>query len=220
MANPIRSFTGKRKDRVAPQHPVGLTPSDPDAPPWCPAEPEPTGADLVAVLPPYDDLGALYDACGGPVYRLALRLCRDRQEAEDLCHDVFLRYWQQGRYEPARGPLLAYLLLLTRSMAINRLNQRRNRWQLLQRWSAQLFPAAVTSPHASAEQDDLATRVRAALGAIPTNQRQVLELAYYEGLSQSAIGARLQLPLGTVKTRSRQGLIRLRALLIDFRSEP
>ncbi len=199
---------------------MGLTPSDPDARPWCQAAPDPAGADLAAAPPAWDDLGSLYDACGGPVYRLALRLCRSRQEAEDLCHDVFLRYWQQGRYEPARGPVLAYLLLLTRSMAINRLNQRHNRWQLVQRWSAQLFPAAVTSPQASAEQADLATRVRTALGAIPAQQRQVLELAYYEGLSQSAIGARLQLPLGTVKTRSRQGLIRLRELLIDFRSEP
>jgi uncharacterized protein (DUF1501 family) len=65
----------------------------------------------------------LYDTCSGPVYRLALRLCRSSHEAEDLAHDVFLRYWQQGRYDPARGPVLAYLLLLTRSMAINRLNQ-------------------------------------------------------------------------------------------------
>lgn len=127
---------------------------------------------------------------------------------------------QQDRYEPSRGPVLAYLLLLTRSMAINRLNQRSNRWQLVQRWSEQLFPQAVRSPQESAEADDLSQRVRHALETIPANQRQVLELAYYEGLSQSAIGQRLNLPLGTVKTRSRQGLIRLRELLIDFRSTP
>lgn len=161
------------------------------------------------------DLAELYDSCGGPVYRLALRLCRSSHEAEDLTHDVFLRYWQQDRYDPSRGPVLAYLLLLTRSMALNRLNQRRNRWQLVQRWSEQLFPAAVPTPHENAEADDLARRVRQALDAIPDQQRQVLEMAYYEGLSQSAIGARLQLPLGTVKTRARQGLIRLRALLHD-----
>ncbi len=194
---------------------VGATPSDPDLPAAEQAAPAPPGHVL-----PYQDLGALYDACGAPVYRLALRLCRSRQEAEDLCHDVFLRYWRQGRYEPSRGPVLAYLLLLTRSMAINRLNQRRNRWQLVQRWSEQLFPAAVRSPHDTAEQDDLAGRVRTALASIPAGQRQVLEMAYYEGLSQSAIGERLQLPLGTVKSRSRQGLIRLRELLIDFRSAP
>ncbi len=166
------------------------------------------------------DLSELYDSCSGPVYRLALRLCRSRHEAEDLTHDVFLRYWQQGRYDPARGPVLAYLLLMTRSMALNRIHQRANRWQLVQRWSEHLFPAAVPTPHERAEADDLAERVRAALAAIPASQRQVLEMAYYEGLSQSAIGALLELPLGTVKTRARQGLIRLRALLHDSRSHP
>ncbi len=165
-------------------------------------------------------LGALYDSFGGPVYRLALRLCRSSQEAEDLTHDVFLRFWQQDRYDPSRGPVLAYLLLLTRSMALNRISQRKNRWELMQRWSEQLFPAAVPTPHEHAEADELARRVRQALEAIPANQRQVLEMAYYEGLSQSAIGALLKLPLGTVKTRARQGLIRLRALLHDSPAQP
>jgi RNA polymerase sigma-70 factor (ECF subfamily) len=82
------------------------------------------------------------------------------------------------------------------------------------------FPRGWGSPQEAAEDDELALRVRGALGEISAEQRQVLELAYYEGLSQSAIGERLQLPLGTVKTRSRQGLIRLRALLFDYRSEP
>ncbi|MEB3263509.1 MAG: sigma-70 family RNA polymerase sigma factor [Synechococcus sp.] len=189
-----------------------------------PPDPETTAGAPSAGLPAMDeqplDLEALYDRCGAPVYRLALRLCRSRQEAEDLTHDVFLRYWQQGRYEPSRGPVLAYLLLLTRSMALNRLQQRSNRWQLVQRWSHQLFPAAVPGPQQAVEEEDLAQRVRLALAEIPPNQREVLELAYYEGLSQSAIGERLQLPLGTVKTRSRQGLIRLRELLFDFRREP
>jgi RNA polymerase sigma-70 factor (ECF subfamily) len=180
----------------------------------------------LAVTPPDPEatggpgLGALYDSCGGPVYRLALRLCRSRQEAEDLTHDVFLRFWQQDRYDSSRGPVLGYLLLLTRSMALNRISQRKNRWELMQRWSEQLFPAAVPTPHEHAEADELAQRVRQALDAIPANQRQVLEMAYYEGLSQSAIGALLQLPLGTVKTRARQGLIRLRAMLHDAPAQP
>ncbi len=199
---------------------MDLIPSDPDAPATRQVQ---SGQEQPAPArpgPAEDDLVNLYDTFGAQVYRLALRLCRSSQEAEDLCHDVFLRFWQQGRYEPMRGPVLAYLLLLTRSMAINRINQRKNRWQLVQRWSEQLLPAAVRSPHEKAEEDDLAGRVRTALGSIPSNQRQVLEMAYYEGLSQTAIGQRLQLPLGTVKTRSRQGLIRLRELLIDYRSEP
>jgi RNA polymerase sigma-70 factor (ECF subfamily) len=198
---------------------LGLFPSDPDTTAGASAKGRSAPGESAAGEPPLD-LEGLYDSCGAPVYRLAVRLCRSRQEAEDLTHDVFLRYWQQGRYEPSRGPVLAYLLLLTRSMALNRLQQRSNRWQLVQRWSHQLFPSAVPGPQQAVEEEDLAERVRRALAAIPANQREVLELAYYEGLSQSAIGDRLQLPLGTVKTRSRQGLIRLRALLFDLRREP
>jgi len=170
--------------------------------------------------PPFEDLVGLYDTYAGPVYRLALRLCGNSSEAEDLCHDVFVRFWRQDRYEPSRGPLLPYLLLLTRSMAINRINQRKNRWHLVKRWSQQLFPAGGPDPQARAEANDLAERVRTALETIPANQRQVLEMAYYEGLSQTAISEKLQQPLGTIKTRSRQGLIRLRELLIDFQNEP
>lgn len=81
------------------------------------------------------------------------------------------------RYEPARGPVLAYLLLPTRSMAINRLQQRRNRWQLLQRWSEQLFPSAVPGPQDHAEAENLAERVRTALASIPASQREVLKMA-------------------------------------------
>ncbi|MGB5133672.1 MAG: sigma-70 family RNA polymerase sigma factor [Prochlorococcaceae cyanobacterium] len=189
-------------------------------PPDLPGEHSARRASLTETSLPCNSLEDLYDACGGAVYRLALRLSRSSQEAEDLSHDVFLRFWQQGRYEPSRGPVLAYLLLLTRSMAINRLNQRQNRWQLMQRWSAQLLPSTGRSPQEAAQDDELSVRVRRALDSIPTTQRQVLELAYYEGLSQAAIGERLGVPLGTIKTRARQGLIRLRTLLIDYRSEP
>ncbi|MEB3323203.1 MAG: sigma-70 family RNA polymerase sigma factor [Synechococcaceae cyanobacterium] len=163
------------------------------------------------------DREAVYDAYGPAVYRLALRLCRDRQAAEDLVHDVFLRYWRQGRYDPERGPVLAYLLLLTRSMAINRLSQRRNRWQILQQWGDQLLGRSQPSAQHRVELGELAQRMREALARISPTQRQVLELAYYEGLSQSAIAGRLEIPLGTVKTRSRQGLLALRRHLDDFR---
>lgn len=167
--------------------------------------------------PPPDDLAGLYDAYSPAVYRLALRLCRDSAAAEDLVQDVFLRYWRQERYDPRRGPVLAYLLLLTRSMAINRLNQQRNRWQLLQRWSTQLLGGPhQRSPDDAAELGDLAEHMRRALAEISPSQRRVLELAYYEGMSQSVIAEHLQIPLGTVKTRSRQGLLALRRHLQDF----
>lgn len=162
------------------------------------------------------DLAAVYDAYSPAVYRLALRLCPSSHAAEDLLQDVFLRYWKQGRYDPARGPVLAYLLLLTRSMALNRIAQRRNRWQILQQWSTQLLGRDEPSAQHWAEVSDLGDRMRQALAQIDPRQRQVLELAYYQGLSQSAVAARLQIPLGTVKTRSRQGLLALRRHMVDF----
>jgi RNA polymerase sigma-70 factor (ECF subfamily) len=168
--------------------------------------------------PPLDhrDRAALYDACSPAVYRLALRLCRSRHAAEDLVHDVFVRFWRQESYDPRRGPVLAYLLLLTRSMALNRLAQQRNRWQILQHWSAQLLHRDDPGGQHRIELADLGERMRWALEQIHPNQRQVLELAYYQGLSQSAVADRLQIPLGTVKTRSRQGLLALRRHMADF----
>lgn len=177
---------------------------------------EPMDLDVSHHSPPPRDLGGLYDAYSPAVYRLAMKLCRDRSSAEDLVQDVFLRYWRQERYDPSRGPVLAYLLLLTRSMAINRLQQQTNRWQLLQKWSSQLLGSHEPSAQHWAEVGDLGERVRRALGEIHPNQKQVLELAYYQGMSQSTIAEHLQIPLGTVKTRSRQGLLALRHLLIDF----
>lgn len=186
-----------------------------------PRDSAPEGRAAGADDPPIDhgDLAALYDAYGAAVYRLALRLCRSSHAAEDLVQDVFLRYWQQGRYDPKRGPVLAYLLLLTRSMALNRLAQGRNRWQILQQWSSQLLAPSEPSAQHWAEPNDLGERMRQALAQITANQRQVLELAYYQGLSQSAIAERLAIPLGTVKTRSRQGLLALRRHLVDFRGD-
>lgn len=168
----------------------------------------------------HGDLASLYDAYSPAVYRLALRLCRSSHAAEDLVHDVFLRFWRQGSYDPSRGPVLAYLLLLTRSMALNKLAQQRNRWQIVQQWSHQLLGHEPPSTQRWAELTDLGERMALALGQIDPKQRQVLELAYYQGLSQSAVAERLQIPLGTVKTRSRQGLLALRRHMVDFQSAP
>ncbi|MFQ6540235.1 MULTISPECIES: sigma-70 family RNA polymerase sigma factor [Aphanothece] len=181
------------------------------------------GPPAAAPAPPpldHQDRAALYDACSPAVYRLALRLCRNSQAAEDLVHDVFVRYWRQDSYDPRRGPVLAYLLLLTRSMALNGLAQQRNRWQILQQWSAQLLGRDEPAAQHWAELTDLGERMRHALEQIDPKQRQVLELAYYQGLSQSAVAERLQIPLGTVKTRSRQGLLALRHHMADFHDLP
>ncbi len=161
-------------------------------------------------------LGILYDRYHTAVYRLALRILGKASDAEDLTHEVFLLLWQKAAYDPERGSLLGFLLMVTRSRAINRLR----RVQLQSRVTQQLgqgLPINLESPLLEEMSlEETSTQVRAALKLIPAAQQQILEMAYYDGLSQSEIANQLDLPLGTVKTRSRQGLIKLKKLLSDW----
>jgi len=105
---------------------------------------------------------------------------------------------------------------MTRSRAINRLNQVKSKQKLLQRWQHNQSPNSPNAPLENASLTELSHHVSEALQALPDNQRQVLEMAYYGGLSQSEITEQLKIPLGTVKTRSRQGLLKLKQLLKDW----
>ncbi len=164
-----------------------------------------------------DALGILYDRYGTAVYRLALRILSDHQEAEDLTQEVFLHLWRKLAFDPTRGSLNNYLLTLTRSRAIDRLRSRSAKVRSLQRWGQELGSTAGGSlPLERLAQREWAQRVRSALEQLPDAQRKALELAYYEGLSQSEIAQKLEAPLGTIKTRCRQGLLKLRDLLRDL----
>jgi RNA polymerase sigma-70 factor (ECF subfamily) len=136
------------------------------------------------------------------------------QEAEDLTQEVFVKLWQQQKYDPDRGSLGSYLATYTRSRALDRLRVGGNRRRILQRFQQWLSPRSTAPlPMEQATQAERSHHLRAALAQLPETERTVLEIAYFEGCSQSQIAARLNLPLGTVKTRSRQGLQRLRKLL-------
>lgn len=158
-------------------------------------------------------LQVFYHRYGEAVYRLALRMLGNSSEAEDLTQEVFLTFWRTETYDPTRGSVLVFLLTMTRSRAINRLNQVRSQQKLLQRWQHNRPPRALNVPLENASLTELSHHVSEALQALPDSQRQVLEMAYYEGLSQSEITEQLNIPLGTVKTRSRQGLLKLKQLL-------
>lgn len=162
-------------------------------------------------------LGCLYDRYSSLVYRLALRILQNPQEAEDLTHEIFLNFWRSGSYNPTRGSLGSFLTTLTRSRAIDKLRSRGSNLKFIQRWSQMMVTE--TSPLTPFESASLTQRshcVRNALAHLPEKQRQVLEMAYYDGLSQSEIAAQLDIPLGTIKTWSRQGLLNLRKNLQDF----
>jgi RNA polymerase sigma-70 factor (ECF subfamily) len=156
-----------------------------------------------------DALAALYDRHARAVFSLALRILGEQADAEDVLQEVFAQAWRQaGRYDARRGRPLAWLLNMTRSRAIDHLRRRRD----VPTFDGTLPDLPADAPGADAAAMTAAdTRaLRAALAALPALQRAAIELAYFEGLSQSEIAARLEQPLGTVKTRVRLGLLKLR----------
>jgi RNA polymerase sigma-70 factor, ECF subfamily len=163
-------------------------------------------------------LDVLYDRYGDHVYRLGLRILHNSEEAADLTHDIFLSLWQNANYNPDRGSLIAFLTVMTRSRAINRLRQTRSQQKLAHNWGRNTL-ALTTGKHLFLEEissEETSAKVREALQNIPENQRQVLEMAYFDGLSHREITEKLDIPLGTVKTWTRRGLIGLRRILKDL----
>lgn len=159
-------------------------------------------------------LGALYDRYAGLVYGLAMKVLGAPSEAEDLTQEIFLTFCTKSDYDPARGSLSAFLVTLTRSRAIDRIRARSRKTQFLDRWGDEFGPeGSVASPFDDLSHAERSERVRAALADLPAEQRRVLEMAYYRGLSQSEIAAELETPLGTVKSWARKGLFGLRASL-------
>jgi RNA polymerase sigma-70 factor (ECF subfamily) len=160
-------------------------------------------------------LAALYDATSRTVYGLLLRILADASAAEEVLLDVYTQVWRQAAtYSRERGTALAWLTTIARSRAIDRLRRGRQEQQRTE----PLDPARqFASVGASAEEDVRAGEVRAvvrrALDSLAPEQREVIELAYYGGMSHSEIAAARGLPLGTVKTRTRLGMMRLREML-------
>ncbi len=162
-------------------------------------------------------LAALYDRHARAVYSLALRVVADEADAEEVVQEVFDQAWRQAsRYDPARGTVVAWLLNMARTRAIDRLRARRARpdragLESEQAWSE--LPASSADPLDALDTARDAARVRQALQRLPLIQRVAIELAYFEGLTQTEIAARLEEPLGTVKTRIRVALLKLRDAL-------
>jgi RNA polymerase sigma-70 factor (ECF subfamily) len=171
-----------------------------------------TDADLVQLLQQGQTaaLGKLYDRYAGLVYGIALKMLTNASEAEDLTQEIFLILWQRNTYQASRGSMGSYLATLTRSRALDRLRVGSNRQRILNQWSEDVSPRNPSvTPFDQASIDERKEQVRHALQDLPAKHRQVLELMYFEGLSQSQVAHRLDTPLGTVKTWARKGLLQL-----------
>lgn len=181
---------------------------------WATMEPEPGDPDveLVRAVARGDRaaLAQLYDRFAGLMMALAMRILRDRREAEDLLHDVFLEVWRSAAdYDPERGRVRTWLAIRMRSRALDR--------QKSARISRNVGDDSVIERMVSEQVTDAGpdqARVVGALAALPVEQRQVVELAYFEGLSCTEIATRTAVPVGTVKSRMAAAMGKLRSALL------
>jgi len=160
-------------------------------------------------------LTAIYDATNRLVFGLILRIVVDRATAEEVLLDVYTQVWRQASsYDTGRGVPLAWIMTIARSRAIDRLRAGRHDQQKREPLDAiGEISAAGISPEEASLFSERQRLVRTALQALSPEQREVIELAYYSGLSHSEIALKLGQPLGTVKTRTRLGMIKLRDML-------
>lgn len=167
-----------------------------------------------------DALGELYDRRSKAVFGFALHLLRDMANAEEVTQEVFLNVWLKARtFDPLRGGFSTWLMTMAHHKAIDQMRR-------FQRQRTALEEAALDSlvhldtnsdsPLMGAQKAQEAETVRQALETLPAEQRTVITLAYYQGLSQSEIATRLKQPLGTVKTRMRLAIQKLRVALAPF----
>jgi RNA polymerase sigma-70 factor (ECF subfamily) len=165
-------------------------------------------------------LEVLYDRYNRVVYSFALRIVSDPQIAEELLQEVFFRAWQQGRaFRETRGAFVTWLLSITHNMAIDEVRKRRRRPQKADSEDPELVLAGVADSSQDVEDEvwlsSLRGTIESAMEQLPPAQREAIDLAYFQGLTQREISERLGEPLGTIKTRMRLGVQKLRDQLGD-----
>ncbi len=152
----------------------------------------------------------LYERHSPLLFALALKILGDRTDAEDVLQETFLQVWKTAaKYDERRGKPLGWLIMLIRSRAIDRLRSRQTRVRITEVASNEPRADGLL-PGQAVMAGEIGAVVRAALAELPAEQRTPLELAYFGGLTQTQIAKQLGQPLGTVKTRMRTGLLRLR----------
>lgn len=178
----------------------------------------PSDAELLAAVAQKQEwaLAALYDRYATVLYSLALKILSDNGPAQDVVHEAFLTAWRKAAlYNKTRGNVATWLIVLCRNLAID---QYRTKMRLASRrvafeTASEYLTSAEDDPALAAIAADEVRLLREALAKLPAEQKQVLEMAYFQGMSQVEIAAAIKAPLGTIKTRTRQALMKLRDAL-------
>jgi RNA polymerase sigma-70 factor (ECF subfamily) len=188
-----------------------------------------TDSDLLrqAALGEEPALGALYDRYASALYGVALRIAGERADAEEIVIDAFAQAWREaGRFQSGRGSVIAWLTVICRSRALDLVRARGRRGKLIASAHAEeperspAMGAGIDTTTGDPERAERSTLVRRALVELSDPQRHAVELAFYEGLSHSEIAERLGEPLGTIKTRLRLGMQKLRDTLRPYYTGP
>jgi RNA polymerase sigma-70 factor (ECF subfamily) len=159
-------------------------------------------------------LRALYARYGGYAMAVALRILRVDAEAEEVVQETFVELWRRAReYDAGRGEARSWILAIARSRSLDRLRARGSAQRVKDQLAGQPPGPGAPSPLEDTEQRRRRERIQAALAQLPVEQRDTIELAYFEGLSHSEIAARTATPIGTVKSRIHLGLAKLSSLL-------
>ncbi len=188
---------------------------------------EPLDVQLIAEMAQGDERAAsmLYDRHGAVMYGLALRMVGESADAEEVVLDAFAQAWRDaGRYDTSRGSVAGWLTTITRTRALDLIRARGRRAKMTDTATATLDePAAMGSgfaaPDVQVQETERAVAVKSALDQLPIPQRQAIELAFFEGLTHHEVADRLSEPLGTVKTRIRLGMQKLRDALSGLAPE-
>lgn len=165
-----------------------------------------------------DAFRSLYTRYANLVYSVALRVLRDAQIAEDITQEIFVRIWKKPEsYQAQRGRFVTWLTSVTRNRAVDEIRSRNRRYRFEmaspEEQEREVPAPERADPALTAELSDQRRLIMTALDTIPQEQREIIELAYFGGLTQQEIAERLSQPLGTVKTRIRLGMRKLRTAL-------
>jgi RNA polymerase sigma-70 factor (ECF subfamily) len=161
-------------------------------------------------------LAEFYDQVAGPLFSTATRILGDAHEAEEVVQDVFLQIWEKAAtFDAALGSPFHWAMRITRNRSIDCLRARQRRTKLAAQFQEN-FEIITDGPAAAELGEEAVTQIRSSVGGLPADQRRVIEMAFFGGLTHTEIAATLGEPLGTVKARIRRGMMKLRESLQGY----